>query len=145
MPKQKSKVIKEFRYEGLGFPIILKNVSMVFFDNAYHPQVNVKEVANTVINSLVSQKSRLTGNQIKFIRSYFDMSLREFAKVVNESHMAVKKWEDFKDEATNMDRNIEIMLRLYVYDRIVIKTKNDSKGKLNFYNQFVDLREMFSH
>ena len=73
------------------------------------------------------------------------MSLRKFAKVVNESHMAVKKWEDFKDDPTNMDRNIEIMLRLHIYDHVIIKTKNDQKEKVKFYNQYIALTEMFSH
>ena len=33
--------------------------------------------------------------EIKFIRIYFSMSLREFAEIVNESHMAVKKWGNY--------------------------------------------------
>ena len=73
------------------------------------------------------------------------MSLREFAKVVNESHMAVKKWENFQNEPTNMDKNIEIILRLHVFDYIFIKKKNNEGGKAEFYKKFLALTEMFSH
>jgi len=139
------KLVKNYIYRELGFPIELHDVEMVFFDGEFHPKIDVRKTADLAIKSLVSQKARLTGNQIKFIRVYLSMSLREFAKIVNESHMAVKKWEDFKDKPTNMDRNIEIMLRLHIYDYTAIKTKNDKKEKIEFYHQFLALTEMFSH
>ena len=137
------KVVVNYIYNGLGFPVELHNVEMVMFNGELHPKIDVKKISNVVIKSLVAQKKRLSGNQIKFIRTYFSMSLREFAKVVNESHMAVKKWEDFGDEPTNMDRNIEIMLRLHIYDNVTIqKNKN---VKMEFYNKFLALTEMFSY
>lgn len=139
------KIIKNYIYNGLGFPIELHNVEMVMFDRDLHPKINVRKVADSAIKSLVLQKSRLTGNQIKFIRTYFSMSLREFSKVVNESHMAIKKWEDFKEVSTNMDINIEIMLRLYIYDQISIKAKNNSKLKVEFYNQYLTLTKILPH
>lgn len=138
------KIMKKYIYHGLGFPVELNNVEMVLFDGEMHPKINVRKVSEAVIKSLVLQKSRLTGNQIKFIRNYFSMSLRDFAVVVNESHMAVKKWEDFKNESTNMDRNIEIMLRLYIFDYIAIKSKKNNKEKVKFYNQYVALTHIFS-
>lgn len=141
----KKKIVKHYIYLGLGFPVELHDVEMVLFDGEFHPKIDVRKIADQAIKSLISQKSRLTGNQIKFIRTYLSMSLREFSKLVNESHMAVKKWENFCDDPTNMDRNIEIMLRLHIYDQVVIKIKNDKKEKIEFYNKFLALTEMFSH
>src|SRR5690242_12655394 len=124
------KIIKNYTYTGLGFPIILHDIEMVKFEREFHPKIDDKKVADFAIKSLVTQKSRLTGHQIRFIRSYFSLSLRNFAKIVNESHMAVKKWEDYLDNPTSMDLNIEIMLRLYIYDQVI---KSDRK-KIDFYN-----------
>jgi len=134
------KIVKKYKYTGLGFPIELHNVEMIKYEGEFHPKINVRKIADATIKLLVSQESRLTGNQIKFIRSYFSMSLRDFAKVVNESHTAVKKWEDHLDEVTNMDLNIEIMLRLYIYDQVV--TKIETK-KIEFYNRYVELTKIF--
>lgn len=139
------KIVKNYTYNGLGFPVLLHNVEMVRLGGKLHPKIDVRKTADLAIESLVSQNSRLTGNQIKFIRTYFSMSLREFSGVVNESHMAVKKWEDFGSEPTKMDRNIEIMLRLHIYDQVVIKAKNGKKVKIEFYSKFLALTEMFSH
>ncbi|HFN0434705.1 hypothetical protein SC867_09075 [Legionella pneumophila serogroup 2] len=63
------------------------------------------------------QEERLTGNQVKFIRTYFSMSLSEFGKtVVHESHTAVSEWEKCGDEITNMNENTEQVLRLYIIE-----------------------------
>lgn len=64
-------------------------------------------IATAAIKALISQEQRFTGNQIKFIRNYFSMSLRDFAKVVHESHTAVNKWEKHGNKITSMDINIE--------------------------------------
>ncbi len=140
----KKKILKKYIYAGLGFPITLYNVELVQFEGKFHPKIDVRKVADIAILSLVDQKSRFTGNQIKFIRTYFSKSLREFSVIVNESHMAINKWEKFKDKPTNMDINIEILLRLYIFDQISIKSPHDKKQLANFYHQYQILKEMFA-
>ena len=139
------KIERKYIYNGLGFPIELHNVEMVKFDGEFHPKIDVRKVADTAIKDLVSQPTRLTGNQIKFIRSYLEMSLRQFSEVVNESHMAIKKWEDFEDKPTNMDVNIEILLRLHIYKHTTIKSDNDNKEMLKFYKMYLLLTSILSN
>jgi len=136
----KTKNIKKYKYEGFGFPIELRNVTMAQIDGEWHPKIDVRRVANTVIKELPLQKERLTGHQIKFIRAYFEMSLRDFAQeVVNESHTAVAKWEKFGNKPSNMDVNIEMMLRLYIIEKTSVVTK---KQQQSFFELYKTLREM---
>ena len=137
------KIMHKYTYNGLGFPIELHNIEMVQIDGDYHPKIDVRKVADSAIKSLVIQTSRLAGNQIKFIRTYLSMSLRQFSEIVHESHMAVKKWEDYKEKPTNMDLNIEIMLRLHIYNYIAVKTRNDKNEMINFYKKYLVLIELF--
>lgn len=134
-----NKVVKTYIYEGLGFPVELHDVEMIMINGEYAPKIDVRAVADEAIISLVLQKTKLTGNQIKFIRTYFSASLRDFGKIVNESHMAVKKWEDFKNRPTNMDPNIETRIRLYIYDKTCIKNKND---RIKFYEQYIAINDI---
>lgn len=126
----------------LGFPVELHNIEMVEISGTLHPKIDVRKIADNVIESLITQKSRLTGNQIKFIRTYFSMSLREFSKVVNESHTAITKWEKFADKPTNMDVNIESMLRLYICDHVMIQNNQEKK---DFYIQYRKVTEIFHY
>lgn len=135
----KKKTLPKYTYEGLGFPIELIDVEMVHFEGEWLPKIDVRKVADAVIKLIPFQDERLTGNQIHFIRTYFGMSLRKFAvEVVKESHMAVSKWEKFGDKSTNMDANIEIMLRLYIYEKVCVKT---IKEKQSFYQKFKKIKE----
>lgn len=135
------KLMKTHTYDGFGFPIELHNVEMIMVNGEYAPKIDIRSLADKVIKNLVLQKTKLTGNQIKFIRIYFSKSLREFGKIVNESHTAVQKWEYFKNKSTNMDPNIEARIRLFIYDKICIKNKND---KLKFYDHYQAVTEIVS-
>lgn len=139
--KMTKKIEETYIYEGLGFPIELNHVEMIFVHGEFVPKIDVKSVANKAIKDLILQKTKLTGNQIKFIRSYFLFSLRDFSEVVNESHAAVRKWENFNNQPTNMDPNIEKTIRIYILDKVCIKNKED---KLKFYDQYHVIHEIVS-
>ncbi|HHT7364062.1 TPA: hypothetical protein ACTZ8L_002537 [Legionella pneumophila] len=130
----KTKIESTFLYDGLGFPIELENVEMININDEWHPKIDVQYIADEIIKKLAIQEERLTGNQVKFIRSYFSMPLREFGEtVVHESHTAVSKWEKCEDEITYMNENTEQVLRLYIIEQTQTKTKADQK---NFYSNF---------
>jgi DNA-binding transcriptional regulator YiaG len=130
----KTKIESTFLYDGLGFPIELENVEMININDEWHPKIDVRYVADEIIKKLAIQEERLTGNQVKFIRSYFSMPLREFGEtVVHESHTAVSKWEKYEDDITNMNENTEQVLRLYIIEQTQTKTIADQK---NFYSNF---------
>lgn len=137
-----TKVVKNHLYEGLGFPIELDEVEMRLIDSEWCPIVDVQKVADAVIEKLAIQETRLTGNQVKFIRSYYSMPLREFGeKVVHESHMAVSKWEKRGDLSTNMNSNTEHELRLYIIEKIHSKSK---LSKSKFFDIYMATKRFFS-
>ena len=104
----KTKIIENFCYEGLGFPIDLKQVELIEIKNEWHAKIDVRKISDVVIEALAYQDSKLTGNQIRFIRTYFSMSLRKFGEeVVHETHAAVDKWEKSRDQVTSMNDNTE--------------------------------------
>ena len=132
----KRKTCKKYIYEGLGFPVQLYDVEMVKVQDEWHPKIDIRKVATEAIKKLALQKEQFTGDQVKFIRSYFSMTLRKFAEtVVRESHTAVNKWEKFGDKVTNMDINIEKILRLYIYQKVCIKAP---KKRDKFYDKLLE-------
>lgn len=130
----KTRIESTFLYEGLGFPIELENVEMININDEWYPKIDVHYVADEIIKKLATQEERLTGNQVKFIRSYFSMPLREFGETVaHVTHTAVSKWEKQGDDITNMDENTEQVLRIYIIEQTQTKTKAEQK---NFYSNF---------
>lgn len=130
----KTKIESTFLFTGLGFPIKLENVEMININDEWHPKIDIHYITDEIIKKLATQEERLTGNQVKFIRSYFSMPLREFGEtVVHESYTAVSEWEKCEDGITNMNENTEQILRLYIIEQTQTKTKADQK---NFYSNF---------
>jgi len=133
----KTKMVKSFVYEGLGFPIELLNVKMIEINGEWVPKINIHQIADEAVKKLAIQESRLTGNQVKFIRSYFSMPLREFGKkVVHETHAAVKKWENNGEEITAMNENTEQVLRLFIIEQTSIP-------RADFYKVFQQSKRFF--
>ena len=137
----KTKIIENFCYEGLGFPIDLKQVELIEIENEWHAKIDVRKISDAVIEALAYQDSKLTGNQIHFIRTYFSMSLRKFGEeVVHETHAAVDKWEKSGNQVTSMNDNTEYVLRLYIIEQIRSKTK---KQRDEFFIKYQKIKIFF--
>lgn len=135
-------MVNSYLYDGLGFPVELDDVEMCFIENDWHPLIDVQSVADDVIKKLAVQETRLTGNQVRFIRSYFSMPLREFGeKVVHESHGAVQKWEQKGNNPTSMNSNTEHELRLYIIEELHSKAQ---ASKSKFYDVYMATKRFFS-
>ncbi|MEY8872672.1 hypothetical protein AB9G23_09670 [Francisella philomiragia] len=138
MSNLEEKVVKEYVYTGMIFPVTLKNVKMVKYDNEWCPIIDDIAIANEWIKKIGESKDRITGNQLKFIRSYFKMSLRQFSEVVNESHTAIAKWEKSGNEVAKMDINIEKIIKMYICREVMKDT--DDKSLIKIFNKILDFR-----
>jgi hypothetical protein len=111
---------KRFVYKGLGFPVLLLNVEMGKVRGVWTPLVNYNKLQRDVAKALASKPARLTGSEIHFIRSYFNMTLAEFGARFSVSHPAVKKWEQSAGQATAMKWSVEKDIRLFILDRLAV-------------------------
>lgn len=103
---------------GCGFPVVLDRV--IVREEAYGeiPLIDYDIFQRRVLELLVTKVSRLTGNEVRFIRQYFRYTLETFATLLKVSHPAVMKWEDHGDAPTSMSASTEILLRLIVQQRL---------------------------
>lgn len=106
-----------FAYEGLGFPVHLHNVPMVRIHDVWTPDVDLNRLSSMVLEALAHKPARLTGNEIRFIRLSWRMTLQQFAERFAVSHPAVMKWESAGNESTSMAWATEKDIRLEVIQR----------------------------
>jgi hypothetical protein len=130
-----TKVQKEFIDTGFGFPIRIVNVPMVKVRGEWTPKINYNELALEVLRALAHKESLLTGNEIKFIRTHFEMTLQEFAKRFCVTHVAVMKWEKTLNKPTVMNWSAEKDIRLFVLTRLAAKAQE-------FASLYDDLQEL---
>ena len=113
-----TKIQKEFIETGFGFPVKLFNVPMVKVRGEWTPKVNYNELAHLMLLALSRKESRLTGAEVKFIRTHFEMTLQDFANRFSVTHVAVLKWEKSKHAATAMGWSTEKDVRLFVLTKL---------------------------
>src|SRR5258708_23813520 len=103
-----------FVYEGFGFPVVLLNVPMVRSRGVWTPDIDYQKLARNVLRRLALHPTRLTGQEIRFIRHSMDLTLEEFAHRFGVTHPAVVQWEQCGAKATRMAWALEKDIRLEI-------------------------------
>jgi transcriptional regulator with XRE-family HTH domain len=85
--------------------------------------LDYNELAKVLLRALAHKPSRLTGNEIKFIRTHFEMTLQAFAKRFCVTHVGVMKWEKSLNRPTVMNWTTEKDIRLFVLTRLKVKVQ----------------------
>lgn len=104
----------QFVYEGFGFPAVLVDVPVIRVRGAWTPDVDLNGLARDLLQALARVRARLTGNQVRFIRHSFKMTLERFAGRFGVTHPAVIKWERAGNSPTPMSWAIEKDIRLEI-------------------------------
>ncbi len=128
------KKIETFIYQDFGFPIKLINVPMKKIFGEWFLDINLSQLQKNILNLLIHKQARLTGAEIRFIRKYFEMTTTQFGLCFGATHAAVLKWE--KEESL-MNPTTELCIRLYVFDRLLIKDKEFRKFYHTVYEEIV--------
>jgi len=103
----------------LGFPVVLEDPPMITVRGQTIPDVNLRELADTVFMRLIAQPTRFTGDEVKFIRKHMRLRQADLARVLNmANHSPVSQWEAHGDDAASMDYNTEVLLRIWMASKV---------------------------
>lgn len=119
-----TKIEKRFVYDGFGFELVFLNVPMLKVRGFWTPKLDYNKLARKVALAVARKPSRLTGNEIRFLRHHFEMTSEAFGKRFDVTHPAVLKWESAGKRATAMKWTTEKEIRLFVLDELHVKPKD---------------------
>src|SRR5258708_35710032 len=100
------------------------NVPMKKIFGEWALDINFGQLQREVLFLLAKKTTSLTGNELRFIRQYLEMSTHAFAKLFGVTHAAVLKWEN---EESKMNPSTEICIRLNVLDHLKVTDKEFRK------------------
>jgi len=101
------KMAKKFEYSGLGFPILLLDVPMRQVRGVEVPDVDYNILQQKVLLKLCRKPFPLTGNEIRFIRQFFELNYSEFANQFG-----------VQDAFAKITPTTELCIRLYILDAL---------------------------
>jgi DNA-binding XRE family transcriptional regulator len=131
---KKHKIEKEFTYTGLGFPVILKNVPMIELRGVWGLDINLNTLQKVVLIGLSQRQTELTGNQIRFIRSWFELTQVDFGNLLGVTHPAVVKWEKSADKIAKITLTTQRDLRLLILDQLLNTDEDFRNAFRNIHN-----------
>ncbi len=112
------KIQKKYMDHSLGFPVVLKNAPLIRVRGEWALHVNYNEYQKLILNLLAHKPTRLTGDEVKFARKFFEMTVRAFAERFSVKHPAVLKWEKKGATFTQMAWSTEKDIRLFILDEL---------------------------
>ncbi len=117
------KRVKKFIYAGLGFPIALIDVPLIKARGIWTPAIDYNKLQKAVIIALCHKLTPLTGNEIHFIRTFFEMTLEDFGKQFGMTHVAVINWERAKNRPAKASPTTELCIRLFILEKLKINNE----------------------
>lgn len=66
---------------------------------------------NAVFSMIPEKRGRLTGAEVRFLRSYMKLTQEAFGKMIGVDHSSIAKWEAKKQEVGGMEIQVEILMR----------------------------------
>jgi DNA-binding transcriptional regulator YiaG len=117
--------LETFVYEDLGFPVVLVNAPLRKSFGEWVIDIDFNKLRKNVLNFLIHKHSRLTGEELRFIRKHFEMTMTEFGKVFGVTHVAVLKWESGENRVLP---TTDLCVRIFVLRKL--HAKNEAFGEL---------------
>jgi DNA-binding transcriptional regulator YiaG len=105
--------MKKIKYNGLGFPIVLKGVKSLEFRGELLPDINHRELEDQVFKTLLWLPAHFSGAHLAFVRGYMGLSQKEFATMLGlKTHATISGWESKENKFTGMPGTAEVIIRL---------------------------------
>ncbi len=120
---------KTFTYKGLGVPVKLVNASMKKAMGVWFIAINMNKLMQIVLDAIIHKPTALTKDELRYIRTYLEMTMTNFGNAFGESHGAVLKWEGRQNR---ISPPLELCIRLYVLNHL---GANDEEFRA-FYRKF---------
>lgn len=118
---KKERKIETFVYKGLGVPVKLVNVPMKKAAGEWCIDIDMNKLMLVVLQEIIHKPTALTGEELRYIRTYLEMSMAKFGKIFGVSHVAVLKWEG---EQNRISPALELCIRLHVLNQLHAKDKD---------------------
>lgn len=130
------KTLKTYTFKGLGFDVLLKDVAIKSVDGKDYPDINMNELKTNTAKALLTSKQRLTGHQLKFLRTYLKMSFDEVAAKIHIPASTLRSWESKGASFTALDVDQEKAFRIMAVSQILEQEKSTFNIEVTLVKEF---------
>jgi len=107
-------VRKNHHFDEMGLPVELQNIEVIECAHCgtVDPIIpNMDGLMKVLAIALVSNRCKLTGEEIRYLRKYVGKSAREFSRYLNVNHTHLSKLENDRYEVTpRLDKLVRLIV-----------------------------------
>jgi DNA-binding transcriptional regulator YiaG len=103
----------------------------------WSPAIDHNKLQKEILLALTHKPASLIGDEVHFIRSYFEMTLENFGKHLGVTHVAVWTWEKTGGKPAKINPATELYIRLFVLEELKMsnETFREAFRALGFFTQ----------
>ena len=97
-----------------GFKIIIHNPEYHTIDGEKVLKIKHNRILKAIFVALIDKPGSFTGNELKFVREYLDLTQTEFVDhfVLSGTHARVSKWEKHEDDCPDIEPAVAVAIRM---------------------------------
>ncbi|WP_374079873.1 helix-turn-helix domain-containing protein [Bdellovibrio bacteriovorus] len=130
------KILKTYTFKGFGFDVLLRNVVIKSIDGEEYPDINLNELKTNTAKALLVSKQRLTGHQLKFLRTYLKMSFDEVFSKIHVPASTLRSWENKGTDFTGFTTEQEKAFRIMAVNQILEQEKSKFNIEVTLIKSF---------
>lgn len=105
------KTVHSYEYGLAGFPVFIEAVEVEVHGYDSFANIDHDKVQKAILLTLASKRTKLTGDQVRYIRHSYGDSMAEFAARFGFTAPAIQGWEKRGGSASPMGRPTELMIK----------------------------------
>src|ERR1700733_7405619 len=119
-----NKTLETYTFTGFGFDVLLKNVVVKKTHGEEYPDINMNELKLLTAKALLKRPVRMTGHEIKFLRTFLKLSFDVLSEKINVPASTIRSWEAKGKDVTGLSLEQEKVLRIYVINKVLESERN---------------------
>lgn len=131
-----TKILKTFVFKGFGFDVLLKNIAVKSVAGEEYPDMNMNELKVNTAKALLISKQRLTGYQLKFLRTYLRMSFDDVSEKIRTPSSTLRSWENKGASFTGLSLEQEKAFRIMAIHQILEHEKSQFNIEVTLVREF---------
>jgi len=95
--KEVNVIVGNYQFKEVGLPVVLMGIELVRCDNCgtTEPIIpNLNGLMDAIAYAVISDKCKLDGAEIRFLRKYLGMSAAEFSQLIHVDPATISRWEN---------------------------------------------------
>ena len=133
-----SRTVKKYIFSGFGFDVLIQDAKISTTDGEEYLDMNMNELKLVTAKALLINKQRLNGHQLKFLRTFLNMSFDDVSEKIHIPASTLRSWEKRGRDFTGLEIDQEKAFRIMTINKILEREKSYYDIELILINEFTE-------